>query len=595
MDVSPKTFQFLIYHATVKRNLKKIEGLTKNKSREYLQRALNLPTKINPLIEACRSGYIEIVRLLIRLGSDPLVGLKKKAFIAKHGIFQTALFFAVDRVGPKKVEGIVEYKTRQDFKIVRLLVETSNIDLKDSLHESLFVTLHYSNLGMVKYLCKHGANVQKKIFDYFIEHGLSVDATTPFGKTALHFAAEDGNLFLAKLLTAAGAQLIADKNGDTPLISAALMAYPRGPVNDTFEHFLDHYKDKQAKNDAILINAAIYLVNYCEENRVEALRKPWDEAHSMQEGDAMGELHPAYDYLREAKSFREFEAAEDLHRFSIMQCFIFLERVLGPGHPEVRGNLYDYVKYDISENFDPRDNQLRFHMLDIHYKYTELASRASISAIKTVLKSIFRFEEITQWKENQEERLALLELSAYLFDHIHDNLYMLERSGYRNADNRILQLLQRPSGLLRFLNSSLLRFVSLAHRLDLQMFHVTAWDREPSLIRLFVEAGADINELDGMGRTPLLSCVSKTNFGWWNAVTEFVANGARIFLRMGRSNLFTRLQTEQEFNYVVKPIVFGRYINLKDMAAEVVENTYSKKYLSIILPDEVMKYLIFKN
>ncbi|CAD6189550.1 unnamed protein product [Caenorhabditis auriculariae] len=396
-----KRLRIDICNAIKKKDLKRIQSLTEGKSREFLENCLNENVGRIPLVEACKKQFYNIAEYLVSLGADPLVHSRNTYSVLGKAPL-TALRIAIEKVGAQKIAN--PNRATGPFKLVKMLVEEGHVDFetferswksgqnnidKDecddmmslgglSYEPLLFIPCKHSNLGMVKYLCEHGASVDDandggltclmlpsffrspdsaKIFKYLVRQGLSVDAVTPRGRTALHFAVDAGNLFLVQLLTAAGAKMIPDKDGNHPLLKAA----QNNTESKIYKHLLEYVDDRKMKENAILLSAASNLLFRCSYYNILKLKKALKCSQSFNEkGESELDPNPAYDSLR----LGDFQTG-GLPRAAIMQCFIVRERILGQAHMDVRYKLLDFIDSELEDGFNPRNNEITRYALTL--------------------------------------------------------------------------------------------------------------------------------------------------------------------------------------------------------------------------------------
>jgi ankyrin repeat protein len=193
---------------------------------EYLIRAgANVdysPQKGENLLSASmRSGHVQITRALIQMAasvSRPLTSSNS----------MTAIHLAA-KLGLES--------TISDMVAVGADMETRLW----SGYTPLFIAVQAGNLGMVRHLRKHGGNIQSlsrsrdsllfvgtadvAMTKYLIEAGLDVNHRNEKGATALHYAALNGHMAVAKLLLQKGA-----KNFHANAVFESLEAYRDGQL-----------------------------------------------------------------------------------------------------------------------------------------------------------------------------------------------------------------------------------------------------------------------------------------------------------------------------------------------------------------------------
>ncbi|CAD6189551.1 unnamed protein product [Caenorhabditis auriculariae] len=633
-----KSLQKELLHATKKRDLNKIKSLAKGRTKIHLKRSLNLRCHYNfqPLVLACQIGFYEGARLLIRLGADPL-NCFRTATTERGQIELTPLRYAIQKVGTQKCWNIFKRRSCKNFKVVRALVEGGKLDLKmpagNNQESPLFLACAYSNLSLVKYFCQRGAKVEdrniagstcimvpeyfrkeksRKIFKYLIKQGLSVDAVNSDGETALHLAVKARNSFLVALLTAEGAKLVRNNDGETPLHTAALQAC------EILEHLTEYADDKKAKKDALLLNfsAKCFRSNgKIDKNALEVLKKAL-KINVPAEEEVVP--NPAFDSLREAVSITDYKAAKSHNRYNHMQCFIILERILGPGNEILRKNLLEYCFHaDKIQCFNMRYNALRCYTISLYQKYSKPLSEGLIDALSFFSGWIENWDEI----RNAEKKRTALKMAAFLFDEL---CFALETAHKEHIHNQhrdewgekfagyVLDILSKISSLgfdaeeadkLKGIGIDLRRFARIASLLHITVFHM----RNFMGMTKWITVARRRWRLCSLRRIRILSCVFfdvfSTKVGLDSGTIllrfktpvyrEFLTNGARIFVEdRDEDTVFEHLQ---ENVYEADPIIVGNFITLKDICALAVEKEYSESFLRKALPLNLHGYFGFND
>ncbi|CAD6189478.1 unnamed protein product [Caenorhabditis auriculariae] len=569
------------------RDLKKIKNLVESKSKDFVKKSLNLNSWSNPLIMAIEKGFHQVVRFLVRLGADPLCSYRDEGSV-------TALHIAMTRCG--------------SLKVLKALLEANNFDLnltkKRKKRKRLVVTAFETrNLSMVKYLCERGMDVQEKdskgltclmrpelfeteeseeCFKILIQYGLSVDEVTPEGKTALHYAAEAKNLLLVQLLTSAGAKLILDKNGTSAIHSSAIATTLDDPEADVFEFLLTHADDEKTRNEALLLNAANILLDNFSEKGMMNLKRVLEMVYPSEkiEVDEVFTPNPAYYCLREARSYREFEQAENIQWFTKIQCFMIIERVLGPAHPRVRTTLYRYIcQPALKSSANMRDNAIFLYTVSLYQRFLRDNRTRHV-----FLFSLRLFEEICYALERGYREKAKGGNVPFYYERISGfgmGLYKkMERSLIRSTDPA------KPLGI------DVNRFASIVILLKLPLFSMRTMIKSPQLLPVFVRAGANINAKMRSGETAMATvnslALSFSNTSTrWHTSAENVEQVKQVYVHDKKNrNAFETLQRNTPF---AKPFVLGNFITLKDMCAGVVEKNYKAAFLRKRLPPQLLE------
>ena len=169
------------------------------------------------LINACRYGHTEIVRLLLSAGADinmpnwygntPFMygcwsgETKIVKLLIEHGVnIDTDIFLELCSDGTTE---LMEDGSKEHIDMVKLLLEyITDVNIKDNCEcTALTLACKYGNVNIVKPLLEHGADPDIKDND---------------GNTALMYLAREGDLNSMKLLAKAGADLnIRNSEGQT--------------------------------------------------------------------------------------------------------------------------------------------------------------------------------------------------------------------------------------------------------------------------------------------------------------------------------------------------------------------------------------------
>jgi ankyrin repeat-rich membrane spanning protein len=188
-----------------------------------------------PLLEACRRGYDEIVRILLDAGADARW---------KNKVGWSAFYEACRGERLSTVQLLLNHD-----KDLMELADNDGIT-------PLIVAAHHSDI--VRFLLDRGANVyvtarngittlmkacqsfaaDPEIVRMLIAAGVNVEARNLFQRTALHLAAEYGRIeAMRELILQHNANLFAvDRNGETPFdLACRMMGWP----NNTVDQFLD--------------------------------------------------------------------------------------------------------------------------------------------------------------------------------------------------------------------------------------------------------------------------------------------------------------------------------------------------------------------
>ncbi|CAD6199672.1 unnamed protein product [Caenorhabditis auriculariae] len=372
------------------------------------------------------------------------------------------------------------------------------------------------------------------------------------------------------------------------------------------------------KRDEQLLETSAALLQYFTEDSV----KRWKEAFEMEvEGEPKEDLsdpNPAYDSLREAKTYSEFENAANFKRFTVMQCFIIRERILGRPHPDVRRAIYEYLEvhscFPTDKPMNQRDISLRCYLLHLYHKYDEPMTREFNTVFRIFVACVLSFEEHVP--REQKYHCEILKEAAFFF-----NIGCKELEKYYIDEQKNKDRFSVKDEVIGFASDLLInlryygphwkrwseaeldrvgvdirRFVNICNLLRaplLQSDYLLTIPWQVDYISLVASLGADFHKKE-LGFTPLVmkmnGQINNQSLEEWPVVSALVDVGSRIFLPMRNKKLV--FEALQEGNKLAeKPIVVGKYIKLKDISARIVEISYSEAALSKILPPELLHYI----
>ncbi|CAD6189651.1 unnamed protein product [Caenorhabditis auriculariae] len=647
-ELPDEQFRNNLLEAIYNGNLDELKKVTDGKSEEYLHRFLNEPAEKIPLIVACKKSLFDIARHLINLGADPLVFIESDPKSEKDP--ETALRLTIEKACARDIYDYLLHGP--SFKFLKVLVEEAKINLKEAPgmknEPPLFIACRQAEFKIFKYLCEQGADVcernsegltllmkpeffveesphsyhSRNIFNLIIKQGLSVNAVSPTGKTALHYAVESKNLYFMRCLLFDGANVTCDSNNENPLFTVAVKE-----DEDLFRCLYEHVEDPKTKRDAMLLMATEEFLEGDNFSAVDDFKEAFAVPPVRNEEEVA--LNPAYDSLREIQSFNDFKDGNE--RFKFMQCFIIRERILGQGHHRVRDALYNYLgKHLASENYQFRDKAIYCYTLSLFERYPEPLSEPFKNMIDLLydvlaqeddyLNSFFPHEA-----DIEKDHSGMVELATHVFHQIHNVLEKCykekgERSGMGalRITNTAVELISMIYGFhdmedereRKRLGIDLPRFIDVADLLHIPLLHSKAFIGDQRLFSLFVNAGANIHGKHWEEQTPLTALTfdrfsvnsenyyfdGESPYDWCDPVRELIHAGSRLFIRDSDDcRVFDSLQNAQKKHKYKDPIVLGKFISLKDMAAEIVEANYSAKYLEYILPRNLRVFLDLKD
>ncbi|CAD6189465.1 unnamed protein product [Caenorhabditis auriculariae] len=628
-----KELQLAIHNAAQKGSVEEIELLINGKCLHVVEQSLNLPTENIPLIAACEGGFPDVVRFLIHLGSDPSVYPTFALF--SDTVPETALNLAIKQLGSDSLFQLYEKEREKYFEVIKVLVEEAKVDLGKNeatrVEPPLLTACAQGNLFIVWYLCEHGASVHDhdskgstglmvfpwdlcpiKSFEvcmYLLHKGISLDATNHDGQTALHIAVLNGSFLITKVLLNHGAKFIQDSYGETPLTTAALYGEQK-----IFDLLLGHENDLKLKRGAKLLYATRAVLEQYDETSLNILREALESPINLEEPAVeFADLNPAYDSLQEARSYSQFESAEDLERFAIMQCFIIRERILGSRHPEVRSELNKYINQNLMTTYQPRDNAIRCYALSLYQSC--LVPRSEFDQVaSSFYQWIESSQDLLEEAGHELELAGVIEVAVFL---IHEVCKALEEANQELISSHedltsiwliisdakyVLRLIahigcesfpflfddENPLGCLGI---NVPRFVKLVADLGYSVFHNVyyfpdQWSLKMKTVerlcrRSFMNSGVVRNQ---KSRNYQLRII-------WLLFASFLVNGSRLFVPVSLDQrVFDCLQEDNKLAEK-DPIPIGQFITLKDICIEVVEANYSSSFLRRFLSRNVLPYI----
>ncbi|CAD6189548.1 unnamed protein product [Caenorhabditis auriculariae] len=444
------------------------------------------------------------------------------------------------------------------------------------------------------------------IFDFLVDEGLSVDALTLTGQTALHLAVEASNFTLVKLLTRKNAKIVVDGEGNNPLFVAAMnTAHP-----EIYNHLINYtaLDDRKMTKDAIFLwETTIYLNRL--DNSVRDLKNTILMEPVIEEEDDP-EPNPAYGSIREARTSEECRRMDRDQTYSVYQCFIIRERILGRDHPEVRHKLFSYIsRIPFSSEAFARERPLIRYMISLNLKHDPDAVVTIFSHLVERIRALILGVRNNEIRYETEHTLRLLcsHVLVILTETLEKAPQDTEKTVFYDWCKALiefgLEIICKIDTIgldftdvkrLEYLELDLGRFVKAANALKVPIFHSLKFVAKSHLVPLFLSKGAKIYAKDQQGETVLAALLlpydaqsAQSNpyyvhIDYMPLVRELVAKGARVFVRKNGHSVYEVLKAARGYSPLIN--FSAMRSKLQDLAAAAVEKNLSMKYLEKHMP-----------
>ncbi|CAD6189456.1 unnamed protein product [Caenorhabditis auriculariae] len=439
----------------------------------------------------------------------------------------------------------------------------------------------------------------KRIFNYLVDHGLSVNSVTKSGKTAMHFAVEAKNFYLVKLLIKRHAELRKDKDGNHPLFMAALET----KESKIFERLLNYVGDPKMESDALLLRDCNNFLLISDKKSVEAFNIAKNRMLSTI-GDVTERRQDSGDDVKVLGSLRS----------DYLKIFEINKNLLGRNNLAYRRAMYIYMtRIGLTQKIYEREQEIIHEMIFLYLEHEPMMVERTIGNFLECFQRILYTGKQDE-EDPEETEQSKIALAAHIFELISD---ILEAAPYQKlkAPNfrkwctilayfaiglycRIDSLdgtLLKSKEQRKYSKLDLNRFVRNATALEIPLVHSLDFVSKFKLIRHFVKAGANINGKDLNGETALAALFVSNSAqrhnlfhfsyrlseGYWPLVTELIRLGARTFVYKNGFTVRKWLKRQKGYDPCNS---LDEEITLKDLAAQVVEAHYSLDYLKKKLP-----------
>ncbi|KAL4227621.1 Protein fem-1 B [Mactra antiquata] len=410
-------------------------------------------------------------------------------------------------------------------------------------------------LDVVKLLLDNGANVSiankfkntclmiacykghKSVVEVLLEKGADSDARAHCGATALHFSAECGHVEIVEVLVKSGASQLENDNRMTPLIVAAECVQP------TVVEYLTALPvcSKIEKINAFELLGASFANDkeqYDMSKALNYLHQGMVERFSDLENIVEKKLDPpvpAYNNHIECKTLAEFNHLKNKTADVHMEGLAIRERILGKDNPEVphpiifRGAVFaDGARFDRCIELWLHAMQLRQLMKRSISKdllrFAQVFSQMVHLDVKLPVKSVlevfqYGVTELSYDAQRGNENPSDYENQQEVYElNIHTLLYLLVIMLHLNIKDEEKLTMYKSVYRLLHQNPQLRNGYTLLHMvLDcatiIDDFHVNDVVAFPNgkLCKLLIDCGANVNQQDKLGNTPLHVIVQYSN------------------------------------------------------------------------------------
>ena len=489
-----------------------------------------------PFLIAARNGHDTVVRMLLTYFK---VDIEQTGLVRFDG-YQiegaTALWCAAGGGHMKTVQQLllfnadVNHATVTNSTPLRAACFDGRLDIVALLIENnadLTIPNKYNNTCLMIAAYKgHG-----DVVHHLLEKKADPDMVAHCGATALHFCAERGHLSIVRDLVNAGASMLKNDQGMTPLH----MASEAGSA-DIVEFFVNHPKcSRKDRVEALELLGASYANDREIYDMDKCYHYMWLAMQERYSGQAVDkEIKPpieAYENRVECRTIEELDAIKDDHNALHLEALIVRERILGennieiPHHIIFRGAVFaDTSRFDRCTTLWKRALELRqkndrlvnkdlLRFAQVFCQMFHAGEKVEYSLVEDIFEHILFELKKDQGRLKAAESQEDIETAHDSYDvNIHTALYMLailtKVQKNKEEDFRLCRLVYRFNQLKLSLHTkpgyTPLHMVC-DETTQIDDFHVNDVVQFPSdtVVKLLLKCGADPNQVDVAGNTPL--------------------------------------------------------------------------------------------
>ncbi|XP_002736746.1 protein fem-1 homolog B-like [Saccoglossus kowalevskii] len=496
--------------------------------------------KCTPLVIASRNGHNSVVKLLLE---------QYKADAEQEGIVKfngyiiegaSALWCAAGAGHFAVVETLVDHganvnhTTATNSTPLRAACFDGRLDIVTYLVErsaDINIANKYDNTCLMIASYKGHTLVVK----YLLEHGASPDVSAHCGATALHFSAECGHLEIVKLLVEHGATMSTNEHNMTPLMVACesnQAEVAKFLINPERCSKADRVKGLELLGASYANDKDNYSIHKTYHYLRLAMLERFVDPNCIIEKEIIDTI-PAYEKRSESRNLRELEMKKDDPHALHLEALIIRERILGPNNPEIphpiiyRGAVCaDNMQFDKCISLWMRAMKLKqanrrsiqkdiLRFAQVFSQMLHIGERVPYADMFEVVQCGVTEIDYGQQRikgcvgkdidlEDSANYVAIYEnnvhIMLYLFSIVSQMTCTIQEDvSFHKQAYRLIRLAPRLSDL-----STLLHLV-VNHNTPVDDFHTNDVCKFPnaSLVKLFIECGANPDEIDINGNSPL--------------------------------------------------------------------------------------------